>query len=573
MKLRTLPTRASTGDAMLHTILSNNRMTVLPAFSRLMGRDGACLVSAMKQILAELAVIAILASVAFSQQPSAAQNPNPASSQQRATQGDLGIQVKPAAPPAEKRITPEEAQQLFASIDEILTWLSKDTGYAIKHKVKGELASREEVAKYVDTKLNEDEDAKRLERSEIVLKKFGLLPRDFNLHSFLVELLKEQVAGYYDVKTKRMYLLDWLTPDAQRPVLAHELTHALQDQNFDLKTWESPKAKGGNKEQFSYDEDEASTARSAVAEGQGMVTLVDYMLRDSGKTLADAPQVAALMKSSMSSNSEYPLLEKAPLMIRESLVFPYGDGLTFETALLQRSKDTAFSGAFRRPPEDTHEILDVDAYLNSHPVEWLILPDLTKELGPGYEKYDEGSMGQLDVRILVEQYADEKVAGRMAQAWRGGAYYAAGSKDRKLTGTSKVALLYLSRWENDDDANQFAKLYADYVPQRYARATHLTADAVADQFCPNSSCNTSYFFQTNEGWVTIQRVDGPFVLITEGFDPKTARGIEQKVLTANPAKSIQVKMHSLMSPLRTSAVIQESVGRILVNQIAKSVLP
>src|SRR5690348_8469447 len=161
---------------------------------------------------------------------------------QKQEKGDIGIRVEQASPPAEKKITPEEARQLFASIDETLTWLSKDTGYAIKQKVNGELASREQVAKYVDDRLNDDEDAKRLERSEIVLKKFGLLPRDFDLHSFLIRLLQEQVAGYYDVKTKSMYLLDWLSADSQKPVLAHELTHALQDQNFDLKTWEIPKS-------------------------------------------------------------------------------------------------------------------------------------------------------------------------------------------------------------------------------------------------------------------------------------------------------------------------------------------
>ena len=88
-------------------------------------------------------------------------------------QGDIGIQVQPASPPAEKKITPEEAQQLFASIDDTLTWLSKDTGFTVKKKVKGELASRDQVAKYVDDRLTEDEDAKRLERSEIVLKKFA----------------------------------------------------------------------------------------------------------------------------------------------------------------------------------------------------------------------------------------------------------------------------------------------------------------------------------------------------------------------------------------------------------------
>lgn len=483
--------------------------------------------------------------------------------------GDIGIQVQPASPPAEKKISPAEAQELFASIDETLTWLSKDTGYPIKRKVKGELASREQVATYVEERLNDDEDAKRLERSEIVLKKFGLLPRDFNLHSFLIQLLKEQVAGYYDVKTKSMYLLDWLSADAQKPVLAHELTHALQDQSFDLKTWESPKApKGRDKEEFSFDEDEASTARGAVAEGQGMVTLVDYMLRDSGRTLADAPQVAAMMRSAMTSNSDYPLLEKAPLMIRESLVFPYGDGLTFEAALLEKSKDTAFSGAFRRPPQDTHEVLDVAAYFAGHPVQWLVLPDLKKELGSRYEKYDVGSIGELDTQILVEQYADKETAGKLSQAWRGGVYYAANNKDPKVTGTARIGLLYLSRWESDDAADQFVELYSNYLPKRYARVNRTPGADVNCSSQQNCDAHSVRVFDTDEGPLWIERVEGSGVLISEGFDAGVRSNLRAQVLSANPAKSIQV--HSLMSPLRNSAVLQEAVGRILVSKVAQN---
>ena len=520
-------------------------------------------------------ILVLSASCALAQQPSGEnhQAAPPVPQNQQSGKGDIGIQVQPASPPAEKKITPQEAQQLFASIDETLTWLGKDTGFPVKSKVKGELASRDQVAKYVDERLTEDEDAKRLERSEIVLKKFGLLPRDFDLHTFLIQLLKEQVAGYYDVKTKKMYLLDWLSADSQRPVLAHELTHALQDQSFDLKTWESPKAvKGSDKEQFTYDEDEAATARSAVAEGQGMVTLVDYMLRDSGHTLADAPQVAALMRAQMSSNKDFPLLEKAPLMIRESLVFPYGDGLAFESALLQKGKDAAFSGAFRRPPQDTHEVLDVAAYLTPKPVEWLVLPDLKKELGSEYEKYDVGSIGQLDTRILVEQYADADSGEKLMRAWRGGAYYAAGSKDQKLSGTSKIALLYLSRWNSEASADEFARIYAAYIPQRYAGARKVTALSKNERLCSSTGCDDSYFFDTDEGQVAIQRVDGPSVLITEGFNQEATNRIGEKVLAANPAKSIQVQMHSLMSPLRTSAVIQEAVAQIMARRISEGVL-
>jgi hypothetical protein len=495
---------------------------------------------------------------------------SPSSRQQG--KGDIGIQVQPASPPTERKITPEEARELFASIDETLTWLSKDTGYAIKQKVKGELASREQVAKYVDDRLNDDEDAKRLERSEIVLKKFGLLPRDFDLHAFLIQLLQEQVAGYYDVKSKSMYLLDWLSADSQKPVLAHELTHALQDQNFDLKTWETPKAaKRSDREEFTFDEDEAATARSAVAEGQGMVTLVDYMLRGTGHTLADAPQVATMMRSSMTGNSGFPLLEKAPLMIRESLVFPYGDGLAFEAALLEQGKDTAFSGAFRRPPQNTHEILDVGSYLKAAPARWLVLPDLRNELGSAYEKYDEGSIGQLDTRILVQQYSDKDTAAKMTEAWKGGVYYAAGKKDPKLKGSAQIGLVYLSRWATEDAADQFAKIYGDYLPKRYAKAIPLNVKEV--KCSPPESCDAKSVraFSTEEGEVWIQRVEGAGVLISEGFDVATASKLRAQVLSANPARLVQVQMRSLMSPLRTSAVIQDAVGRILAARIGEEI--
>src|SRR5678816_3572482 len=108
--------------------------------------------------------------------------------------------TQPATQPAteEQKISPQEAEKLFRSVDEILKFASKDTLLPIKHEVKRQLVSRDEVENYVSKHTSEDEDAKRLRRSELVLKKFGLLPRDFDLGKFLPLLLKEQVAGYYD---------------------------------------------------------------------------------------------------------------------------------------------------------------------------------------------------------------------------------------------------------------------------------------------------------------------------------------------------------------------------------------
>src|SRR3979411_2233267 len=148
------------------------------------------------------------------------------------------------SPSSQTPMTKEQAKELFRSVDEILSFVSTDTKLPIEHSVKRKLISRDEVNRYLREKFDEDQGAKRMERSEIVLKKFGLLDRDFHLRPFLLSLLTEQIAGFYDNKTKTVNLLDWIKPEEQKPVLAHELTHALQDQKVGLTKWSSVSLNG-----------------------------------------------------------------------------------------------------------------------------------------------------------------------------------------------------------------------------------------------------------------------------------------------------------------------------------------
>src|SRR5579863_9540480 len=180
--------------------------------------------------------------------------------------------TQPKAKKPETHITPEQAQQLFALVDELIQFSSQETGLPIKSSVKRQLTTRNAVESYLNEKFQEDEGAKRLQRGEIVLKKFGLLDRDFDLKPFLLALLKEQIEAYYDSKTKTVNLLDWVTVDEQKPVLAHELTHALQDQRVDLEKWgdQTPNDVSTNyRDDVDHlAKDEVDTAREAVAEGQ-----------------------------------------------------------------------------------------------------------------------------------------------------------------------------------------------------------------------------------------------------------------------------------------------------------------
>ena len=164
--------------------------------------------------------------------------------------------------------------------------------------MKRKLTTRTAVESYLNEKFQEDEDAKRMQRSEIVLKKFGMLDRDFDLKPFLLALLKEQIEAYYDPKTKTVNLLDWIGVDEQKPVLAHELTHALQDQHTDLEKWSdqtpSDVSHTSSEDSSHIAKDELDTAREAVTEGQATAVMMDNILKPMGKSLDQGPRGCGL---------------------------------------------------------------------------------------------------------------------------------------------------------------------------------------------------------------------------------------------------------------------------------------
>src|SRR5436309_14426692 len=178
------------------------------------------------------------------------------------------------------KISPRQAEELFRSVEEILQFVSEDTKLPIKHPVKRKLVNRDTVEKDMTERLKNDEDSQRMEHAEVVLKKFGFLPHDFRLRQFFISMMREQVAGYYNVKDQTVYLLDWIEPAAQRAILAHELTHALQDQNFQLEKWDKGPGENDDKKKKKWSADDLDTmkeaaddeqlvARVATLEGQG----------------------------------------------------------------------------------------------------------------------------------------------------------------------------------------------------------------------------------------------------------------------------------------------------------------
>ena len=456
-------------------------------------------------------------------------------------------------------MTKAQAKELFQSVDEILGFASADTKLPIEHTVKRKLISRDEVNHYLREKFEEDEGAKRMERSEIVLKKFGVLDRDFHLAPFLLSLLTEQIAGFYDNKTKTVNLLDWIAPEEQKPVLAHELTHALQDQRVGLTKWSSVSLNGAShnvqEDNHHLQVDEADTARSAVAEGQAMAVFVDYTLRASGKTLANSPEIMEKLKDQVADTSGSPVMARAPLLLQESLLFPYSDGLSFEQAILMKGgKDAAFAGVLANPPSSSFEIIHPDAYMAHAAVPVVRLPDIHPLLDADYTPYDIGVMGELDVRILIELFGGREMADALAPAWNGGAYYAAQRKSAvtaaEKESTASIGLIYYSRWKNRDSARSFLNTYAAQIPRKYSDVRERKKEETEEP---------EQVYSTNEGDVLIS-LSGNGVFISEGFDLALARKLRDTIVAVQPEGPMRQAMIPLHEPALSMAHVLASYG-------------
>jgi hypothetical protein len=470
------------------------------------------------------------------------QQEQPAGAGTRATQAPTTPAQTPQEPakpqpPTEKpevKITPREAEELFHSVDEILAFDSKQTGLRIKKDVKRKLTSREEVVSYL-TKHMKDEDTQRLRRSELVLKKFGLLPRDFDLEKLLVALLREQVAGYYDPKTKTVNLLDWVPLEEQEPVMAHELTHALQDQTINLEKW----MKKGEKDlaeikrdptAADIENDEIDNARQAVLEGQAETVMLQYALVPVGRSVTSSPDLVDAMEQTMINGTpDSTVFKDAPIFLKESLTFPYSYGMEFVVKLMQKGgREKAFAEVLHNPPHTTRQIMQPETYLSGEKIEPMRVPDFAHDFR-NYKKFDIGAMGEFDVAVLIEQYAGKQLSNQLYPEWRGGYYYAARPK---ADATAPLGLLYVSRWSSAEKASEFASIYASSLAQRYKmQATNgsPTVDPPPQGSDEKERVLTGrHSWTSDEGTIVIEE-QGDTVFVSESLDPSTTQVLEREV--------------------------------------------
>lgn len=433
----------------------------------------------------------------------------------------LLLAALPAPAQKERVLTEKQKTELAGSVEPILEFIEKGTGLKPKQPIERAFVDRDGLRAHVEKGASE-EDAARLRRSELVLKKFGLLPRDFDLRKFSVELGVDRIAGYYDTKKKVVYLLDFKPVVQQKPILAHELTHALQDQHYGITEW--AKAIAEEKPETPDSEladvlaaEEAAFARRAVVEGQANVVLVEYALNAAREwagpwaTRGHSMWRAPVLMSLMEPGSESPLYKSAPVVLKESMAFPYTFGYGFVRALLDKGgAKLAYEEVMRNPPSSSRHIMEPATYLKKEKLPELRVPDLRGALAGKYRRLNAGSMGAFDVYVLGKHFEGDATAEKLAKRWRGCVHYAAVPAELKddALRPAQVSLLYLSRWDSGKSAREFARRYAKWLRKKYEQVEAAGASA----------------WRTEEGQVSIE-IRETDVLVLEGFPPDVGAAV------------------------------------------------
>jgi hypothetical protein len=391
-----------------------------------------------------------------------------------------GAAAKQKAKPA--AVNPKTAAVREATA-EVLRETSEIRKLPVLRQVRSGAQSRAEIEQMLIRNLNESATPEETAATETMMKKFGLAPADFQLRPFLIKLLAEQVAGYYDPKTQEFYLADWIDLDGQRPVMAHELTHALQDQHFNLRRFQD----------WPEHDSDAELAAHALVEGDASFLMMQYVARDPARQLA-------FLKSMMSGGAgSSEQIEKAPRVLREQMLFPYLQGMVWVAQVHKQGGWEAVSAAYKNLPKSTEQVFHPEKYAANELPQKVSVRDLSASLGRGWRMADHDVQGEWGCYILLDEFLQAMDVSKRAAAGWGGDRYALFLGPRKTDAV--VALKTV--WDTEQDAGEFFDAYAKRTTKRYG--VEPAEGPPADR----------RVWRTKEGAVVVER-QGSAVVIIEG---------------------------------------------------------
>ena len=315
-------------------------------------------------------------------------------------------------------------------------------GLKYKTPPKLEARTKEQVRAFLEARFNESDPASEIAGQQRYLRILGLIPDTMQLRPFLLDLLSEQIVGYYDPKQKVLYVVNGADPAVASVTVTHELVHALQDQYVNLDSIQSLHGDG----------DRAGAAQ-AVIEGQAVYQQLRIATNNDLGAIPGGWD--GIRETVRKTSAQMPLFSRAPFYIQETLVFPYLSGADF----VKRFQET-YPGKqpFERMPSSTEQIMHPRAYESTPPdaPTTVTLPALH-----GATRVYEDVFGEFGARLFVfNTLRDQGAAVRAGNGWDG---------DRLMVVRTPKGdgVVWFTVWDTALDAGEFADAVKSTIARRF----------------------------------------------------------------------------------------------------------
>jgi len=349
-----------------------------------------------------------------------------------------------------KKVANDSAELLRAA-DEIERRVVELRGLPLKRPIPRVIRTGEEIRRdFLEARFDELFPPAKRRGDEKAFAVLGLLPPRTDLRDLMLDLLAEQVGGYFDPWQKELTVRSDYPLPVLKIIMAHEITHALEDQYFDL----------GKLIRESQNDDDVAFAHGAISEGSAMDVMLRYGASDPSLLLG------AMGDSSISQTD---VLMKAPPYISLSLVLPYVKGLTFIQYWKSRGKTT--DELYAALPKSSEQILHPEKYGTDEPVA-VTPPDLAPRLSSFWTEVARGRLGEVGVSAFflpllspgpldVATIAGASGTDYVATGWGGDAYVA-----YENSANGRVVVAWRTAWDTDEDATEFEHAFHDLVYRR-----------------------------------------------------------------------------------------------------------
>ena len=353
---------------------------------------------------------------------------------------------------------------LLAVFDQVLQEVVAVRQLTPTAPIARQVRGREHIRASIEALIDDELSPAEWEAERKAMIRWGLIAPDFHLREFVMDLLTEQVAGYYDPQKRTFFVADWLPEAVQIPVMAHELVHALQDQHYNLQT-NFATVKG---------QDDLSLARKALIEGDALAVMLTYILQPLGLSMEQLPDMQTLLQAGAEMVGEpFQVYAKAPLILRQQLVFPYVHGLAFVKVALAHGGWAGLERIYRHPPVSTEQILHPEKYFAATPdlPRHVQLAAPAASLLTAWEPIRDNVLGEFLLSVVLQQFLPETEARRSVVGWEGDRYVLF-----ERRGGQELLLVCVTAWDTEAAAVTFFESYATLLTQKYV-AWEMTSPA------------------------------------------------------------------------------------------------